>query len=121
MFVLIFLPFFDSLVIICGANQRPVSKSMYASLITVLSSTCFHYRCAASLILTSTVPGVSLVTIGIGQKQVRPINDLFYWFSSDLLSPWAKYLIVSKSSEFNVNVFLSVRDLTLNFVSFIYV
>ena len=42
--------------------------SMFVNLITVLSSTCFHYRCAAS-----TVPGV---TIGIGQRRVRPFNDL---------------------------------------------
>ena len=50
---------FNSLLIICGVNQRPVSKSVFANLTTVLSSTCFHYRCAASLILTSTVPGVT--------------------------------------------------------------
>ena len=37
---------------------------------------CFHYRCAASLILILTVPGVTGVTIGIGQKQVRPSNVL---------------------------------------------
>ena len=39
-------------------------------------STCFHNRCAASLILTSTVPRVTRITIGIGQKRVRSFNDL---------------------------------------------
>ena len=65
------LSFSNSLLIICGVNQMPVSKSMFANLITVLSSTCFHYHCAASLILTSTIPGVTRDTIGIGQKRVR--------------------------------------------------
>ena len=74
---MLILPFSNSLLIICGINQMPVSKSMFASLITVLSSTCFHYHCAASLILTSTLPGVTRVTIGIGQRRVRPLNDLF--------------------------------------------
>ena len=64
--VFFFFFFSNSLLIICGVNQRPVSKSMFAILITVLSSSCFHYRCAASLILT--VPGVTRVTIGIGQQ-----------------------------------------------------
>ena len=61
--------------IICGVNQRQVPKSMFASLISVLSSMCYHYRCAASIILTATVPVVTRVTICIGQKQVRLIND----------------------------------------------
>ena len=52
------LPFSNSLLIICGINQRPVSKSMFAVFITVLSSACFHYPCTAWLILTWTVPGV---------------------------------------------------------------
>ena len=51
----------------------PISKSMFATLKTVLSFMCFHNRCAASLILASTVPGV---TIGIEQKRERPFNDL---------------------------------------------
>ena len=50
--------------------------SMFATLITGLSSTCFHYRCAALLILTSTVPGVNRVTTGIGQNWVKRFNDL---------------------------------------------
>ena len=70
------MPFSNSLLIICGVNQRPISKSIFAILKAVLSSMCFHYRCAASLILTSTVPGVTRVTIGIGQKRVRPFGDL---------------------------------------------
>ena len=73
---MLFLPFSNSLLIICGINQRPVSKSMFAILITILSPTCFHYRCAASLILASTVPGVTRITIVIGQKRVRPFNAL---------------------------------------------
>ena len=73
---MLFLPFSNSLLIICGVDQRPVSKSMFANLTTVLYSTCLHYRCAASLILTSTVPGVTRVTIGIGQKRVRSLKDL---------------------------------------------
>ena len=56
----LFLPFSNSLLINSGVNQRPVSKSMSANLITVL---CFRYCCAASIILTSTVP----VTIGVRQ------------------------------------------------------
>ena len=47
----------------------PVSKWMFANLVTVLSSTFSHYRCAASLILMSTVPGGTRVTIGIGQNE----------------------------------------------------
>ena len=74
---MLFLPFLTVYwLIICGVNQRPISKSMFAILITVLSSTCFHYRSAASLILTLTVPGVTRVAIGIRQKRVRPFNDL---------------------------------------------
>ena len=49
---------------------------IFVNLTTVLYSTCFRYRCAASLILTSTVLGVTQVTIGIGQKRVRSFNDL---------------------------------------------
>ena len=73
---MLFLTFSNSLLIINGVNQRPVSKSMVANLTTVLYSTCFHYRCAISLILTSTVPWVTQLTIGFGQKQVRSFNDL---------------------------------------------
>ena len=64
------------------------------------------YRYAASL--TSTVQGVARVTIGIGQKRIRPSNDLVLLvFERPLVtrgpcSPM--YLVVSKSSEFVVNV-----------------
>ena len=50
-------------------------QSKFANLITIVSSTCLHYRCAASSVLTLTVPGVTRVTIGIGQKRVRSCND----------------------------------------------
>ena len=36
----------------------------------------YQYRCAASLILTATVPGAIRVTIGIGQNRVWSFNDL---------------------------------------------
>ena len=39
-FFFFFLLFSKTLSIICGGNQRPASKSMFAVLITVLSSTC---------------------------------------------------------------------------------
>ena len=55
---------------------------------TVLSSTYFHYRCALSLILTSTVPGVTRVTIGIEQNRVWPFNDLVllvYFFTFSIM------------------------------------
>ena len=94
------------LLIICVVNQRPVSKSMFVNLITVLSSTCFHYPCAASLILTSKVPGVTRVTIGIGQRRVRPFNDIVLLVCGRSLVTGVPsiYLLVSMSSEFNVNV-----------------
>ena len=105
---MLFLPFANSLLIICSVNQRPVSKSKLANLITVLSSTCFHYRCATSLILTSTVPRVTGVTIDIGQKRVRSFNDLVLLkilvFERPSVTGGPDYLVVSKSSDFNVNV-----------------
>ena len=68
---------------------------MFVNLMTVLSSTCFHYRCVASLILasmTSTVPGVTRVTIGIGQRRARPFNDLVLLVLGHLLSLAAQVL-----------------------------
>ena len=95
----------NSLLISCGVNQRPVSKSTFVNVITVLSLTCFHYPWAASLFLTSTVPGVTRVTIGIGQKLVRPFNDQgLLVFERPLVTGGPKYLVVSKSSEFNLSV-----------------
>ena len=64
----------------------PLSKSIFANFISVLYFTCFHYHCAASLILTLKVPGDTQVTIGIGKNRVRPLNDLMLLFSSDILS-----------------------------------
>ena len=72
---MLFLPFSDSLLIICGVNQRPVSKSKFANLITVLFSTGFHFRCAASLILTCPVPGVTRVKIGVENPEDRFSRD----------------------------------------------
>ena len=80
---------------------------MLVNLITVLFSTCFHYRYAASLILTLIVPGVTQVTIGIGQRRVRLSNDLVLLvFGRSLVTGGPSiYLVVSMSSEFNVNIF----------------
>ena len=90
---MLFLPFSNSALIICDVNQMPVSKSMFWNLITILSSTCPQYHCAASLILTLTVPGVTRVTIDI---ILMVFERSCHW--------GPKYLVVSKSSEFNVNV-----------------
>ena len=68
----LFVPFSNSLLIIFGVNQMPVSKLMFTNLITILSSMCFHYCCAASQILTSTVPGVGLAL----DKNESDHNDL---------------------------------------------
>ena len=83
----------------CCVGQRPVTKSI-SHFITVLSSMCSHYRCAASLILTTTVPEVTRVTIGIGHK----FNTLVLLFYERPLHWDPKYLVLSKLSAFNVNV-----------------
>ena len=77
----VFLSFYTSLLIHCVSFKVNFCKlnSGFAH-----SCTCFHYRCAASLIMTATVPGVTRVTTGIGQNRVRPLNDLVLR-SSDLL------------------------------------
>ena len=57
---------YNNLLIIYGVNQRSFSKSAY-----------LHLCYAASLILTSTVPGVTVVTTDVGPKRVWPLNDTF--------------------------------------------
>ena len=65
-----------------------VSKTIFANVIPVLYSACFHYHCAASLILTSTTLGVTRVTVGIRQTRVRPLNDLVLRVFKQLLLKW---------------------------------
>ena len=104
---ILFLPFsinyFFSF--ICIVKQRPLSKSIFANLISVLYFACFHFHCAASLILTLTVPWVTRVKIGIGQNRVRQLNDLILlFFRATSCHWWPMYLVDSKSSEFVVKV-----------------
>ena len=95
-----FLPFSISLLIMCFIKQGQVSKLMFATLISVVYFTCFHYRLCCTIILTSTVPGV---TNGIEQTRVRPLNDLILLFFRATSCHWGPmYLVDSKSSEFVV-------------------
>ena len=104
--MVLWLPFSNSLLIICGVIQRPVSKSMFANLITRLYSTSFHYRCNASLILASTVPGVTQLTIGSWQKTSPVIEWSSFTDFRAAFRHWGPmYLVVPKSSEFDVKSF----------------
>ena len=73
---MLFLPFSNSLLIINGVNQRPVSKSMFANLTTVL----VFYLLSLSMCCTPNSDIDSSrshpITNGIGQKRVRSFNDL---------------------------------------------
>ena len=79
------LSFYNNLLIIYSVNQRSASKSNLVNSIAVLYSVCLHYRYAASLILTSTVPGVTFATIDTGQKRVCPLNDTIFLVFERLL------------------------------------
>ena len=73
---MLFLPFSNSLLIINGVNQRPVSKSMFANLTTVL----VFYLLSLPMCCTPNSDIDSSrshpITNGIGQKRVRSFNDL---------------------------------------------
>ena len=96
-----FLPFSNSLLIICGVNQRPVWKLTFVNLIIVLS---LPLCCITNSDIDSSRS--TRVTIGIGQRQVRPFNDLvlLVFGRSTVTGGPSIYLVVLISSEFNVNV-----------------
>ena len=98
----IFLPFSNSLLIICGIKASfkvDVHKFNNRFVFYMLSLP----QCS-SLILTLRVAEVTPVMIGIRQKWVRQFNDLALLFSRDLMSLGAQVPGRLKSSEFNVNV-----------------
>ena len=83
---MLLLLFSNILLIIYGVNKRPVSKSIFANLTTLLYSMCFHYRCAASLILTSTVQESPELRLSSDKKQERPLNLVLLVFEQPLVT-----------------------------------
>ena len=71
----------------------------------ILSNRFVVYVLSQPLCCFTNASGVIRVTIGIGQKRVWPFNDLhFFLFERPLVAGGPKYLVVSKSTAFNVNV-----------------